>query len=255
MTRSIQQLFDLTGKTALITGGAFGLGLQVAHALGEAGARIMLCASEPDALEAASAELQADGIDTRWVAANCAREADLQRLVSEALQRMGDIDILINHADTTLGADAPHEAAAAWDKVMHLHLRSYFLLSHLVGQHSMMGQRSGRIINLVANAPSDGNPGDSLALACNTAKAAVIGFTRSLAYAWREHNITVNAIGLGVVASPTLATTPLTQLPWQRPGDDEDLKGITLLLASDAGKHLTGQWLAVDGGNGAVIRN
>ena len=101
MTRTIQQLFDLSGKTALITGGSRGLGLQMAHALGEAGARVMLSARKADELEQAVAELQAAGIDARWVAADCAQEADIQHLVGETLQRMGDVDILVNNAGAT----------------------------------------------------------------------------------------------------------------------------------------------------------
>jgi gluconate 5-dehydrogenase len=143
MTRSTQQLFDLSGKTALITGGSRGLGLQMAHALGEAGARVMLCARKADELEAACAELQAAGIDARWTAADCAAEADLQKLVTETLHRMGDIDILVNNAGATWGAPAQDHPVAAWDKVMNLNVRGYFLLSQLVGKHSMIGRENG----------------------------------------------------------------------------------------------------------------
>src|SRR5450830_1572918 len=118
--RTIQQLFDLGGKTALITGGSRGLGLQMAHALGEAGARIMLSARKADELEAATADLQAAGIDARWVAADCAAETDLQKLVSETLQRMGDVDILVNNAGATWGAPAQDHPVSSWDKVMNL---------------------------------------------------------------------------------------------------------------------------------------
>ncbi len=261
MTRSIQQLFDLTGKTALITDGACGLGLQAAHALGEAGARIMLCAGAPDALEAATAELQAAGIDTRWVAADRTREADLQRLVSETLQRIGDIDILINHAVANRNTAMPADSAAAWDRVMNLHLRSYFLLSQWVGQRCMIGRRGGRIINIAAGAASDAQPDTTTTLAHHTAKAAMVGFTRSLAVAWGPHHITVNAIGsigfAGTTAAAPLETQdiPIVLAPPQRLSNGDDLKGIVLLLASDAGRHITGQWLSVDAGNCAVTGN
>lgn len=120
MTRTIQQLFDLTGKTALITGGSRGLGLQMAHALGEAGARIMLSSRKADDLEQATAELQAAGIDARWVAADCAKDAEITRLADETLQRMGDVDILVNNAGASWGAPAEDHPVAAWDKVMNL---------------------------------------------------------------------------------------------------------------------------------------
>ncbi len=261
MPRTVQQLFDLTGKTALITGGSRGLGLQMAHALGEAGARLMLCARQADELEAACAELQACGLDARWVAADCAAEPDLQRLVSETLQRMGDIDVLVNNAGATWGAAAQDYPLAAWDKVMNLNVRGYFVLSQLVARHSMIGRHRGRIINVSSIAGLGGNPPALTTVAYNTSKAAVLNLSRALACEWGQYNITVNAICPGFFPSKMTAGTlaalgegKLAALaPLQRLGDDEDLKGVTLLLASDAGKHITGQWLAVDGGVSAVV--
>jgi len=260
MPRTIQQLFDLTGKTALITGGSRGLGLQMAHALGEAGARLMLCARKADELEAATAELQDAGIDARWLAADCANEADLEKLVSDTLQRLGDIDILVNNAGATWGASAQNHPLTAWDKVMNLNLRGYFLLSQLIGKHSMIG-RGGRIINMASIAGLGGNPLGVNTLAYNTSKGAVINFTRALACEWGQYGINVNAICPGFFPSKmtagTLAALGEERLkaaaPLRRLGDDEDLKGITLLLASEAGKHITGQVLAVDGGVSALI--
>ena len=104
--RTVQQLFDLTGKTALVTGGSRGLGLQMAHALGEAGARVLITSRKADDLEKACAELQDAGIDARWVAADCAKDDELHRLADETLQRMGDVDILVNNAGATWGAPA-----------------------------------------------------------------------------------------------------------------------------------------------------
>jgi gluconate 5-dehydrogenase len=260
MTRTTQQLFDLTGQTAVITGGSRGLGLQMAHALGEAGARIMLCARKADELEAACADLQDAGIDARWVAADCAVEADLQKLVSETLQRMGDIDILVNNAGATWGAPAQDHPVAAWDKVMNLNVRGYFLLSQLVGKQSMIG-RGGRIINVASIAGLGGNPPDMTTLAYNTSKGAVVNFTRALACEWGQYGINVNAICPGMFPSRmtagTIAAVGADRLaaaaPLRRLGDDEDLKGITLLFASPAGKYITGQCLAVDGGVSALI--
>jgi len=113
MTRNVQQLFDLTGKTALVTGGSRGLGLQMAHALGEAGARIMLSSRKAADLEEAAAELQAAGIDARWIAADCANEADIERLAAETLERLGQVDILINNAGASWGAPAEEHPVAA----------------------------------------------------------------------------------------------------------------------------------------------
>ncbi|MBS0405181.1 MAG: SDR family oxidoreductase [Proteobacteria bacterium] len=261
MTRTIQQLFDLKGKTALITGGSRGLGLQMAHALGEAGARIMLSSRKADDLEQAAAELQAAGIDARWIAADCAKEEDTRRLADETLQRMGAIDILVNNAGATWGAPAEEHPVAAWDKVMNLNVRGYFILSQQVAKGWMIPQKRGRIINIASIAGLNGNPIDMKTIAYNTSKTAVIGFTRTLAAEWGRFGITVNAICPGFFRTK-MASGLIDQLgegkmaaaaPLGRLGDDEDLKGITLLYASDSGKHVTGQWLAVDGGVSVVL--
>jgi len=260
MARTIQQLFDLKGKTALVTGGSRGLGLQLAHALGEAGARIMLSARKADELEQAVAELQGAGIDARWVAADCAKEADIQRLASETLQRMGDVDILVNNAGAAWGAPAEDHPVEAWDKVMNLNIRGYFLLSQAIGKQSMIPRKSGRIINVASIAGLGGNPPQMTTIAYNTSKGAVINFTRALAAEWGKYSINVNAICPGFFPSKmtagTLEAWGVDELkkhaPLQRLGDDEDLKGLCVLYASDAGKHITGQWLAVDGGVSCV---
>ena len=260
MTRTIQQLFDLTGKTALVTGGSRGLGLQLAHALGEAGAKIMLTSRKAEDLEQAAAELQAAGIDARWIAADCAKESEIVRLADETLQRMGDVDILVNNAGASWGAPAEDHPLEAWDKVMNLNVRGYFILSQQIAKKSMIARRSGRIINVASIAGLNGNPPGLSTLAYNTSKGAVINFTRALAAEWGRYNITVNSICPGFFPSRmtmgTLKALGEERLaagaPLKRLGDDEDLKGLCVLYASDAGKHITGQWLAVDGGVSVV---
>ena len=260
MTRTVQQLFDLKGRNALITGGSRGLGLQMAHALGEAGARIMLSSRKADELEKAVADLEAAGIDARWTAADCAVEADIHRLADETLERMGDIDILVNNAGAAWGAPAEDHPLDAWDKVMNLNVRGYFLLSQRVAKKSMIARKQGRIINIASIAGLGGNPPEIQTIAYNTSKGAVVNFTRALACEWGHYGITVNAICPGFFPSKmtrgTLENLGEEKLaahaPLKRLGDDEDLKGITLLYASDAGKHITGQWLAVDGGVSVV---
>ena len=259
--RTVQQLFDLTGKTALVTGGSRGLGLQMAHALGEAGAKIMISSRKADDLERAVAELQDAGIDARWIAADCAQETEIERLANETLHRMGDVDILVNNAGASWGAPAEDHPLAAWDKVMNLNVRGYFLLSQAIARKSMIARRSGRIINIASISGLNGNPSEMKTIAYNTSKGAVINFTRALGAEWGAYNITVNAICPGFFPSRMTAATikamgeenMAAAAPLKRLGDDEDLKGVCLLFASDAGKHITGQWLAVDGGVSAVI--
>ena len=261
MARTVQQLFDLTGQVALVTGGSRGLGLQMAHALGEAGAKIMLSSRKAADLEQAAAELQDAGIDARWIAADCGNPQDIQRLAAETVERMGPIDILVNNAGATWGAPAEDHPLDAWDKVMNLNVRGYFLLSQAVAKSSMIPRGRGRIINIASIAGLAGNPPEMRTIAYNTSKGAVVNFTRALAGEWGEHGITVNAICPGFFPSKMthgllaqLGADKMAQsAPLRRLGDDEDLKGLTLLYASDAGKHITGQWLAVDGGVSAII--
>ncbi|MEB0139164.1 MULTISPECIES: SDR family oxidoreductase [unclassified Undibacterium] len=259
--RTAAQLFDLSGKTALITGGSRGLGLQMAEALGEQGATVVLSARKQADLDEAVAHLHSRGITASAIVADLARADAVTPLVDEALARLGHIDILINNAGATWGAPAEDYPLEAWDKVMNLNIRSIFLLAQAVGKRSMIPRRSGRIINIASIAGLAGNgPGTMQTIAYNTSKAAVINFTRTLAGEWGVHGITVNAIAPGFFPSK-MTKGILEQLgeeqlskdaPLQRIGDDEDLKGVALLFASDAGKHITGQTLAVDGGVSAV---
>ncbi|WP_295553185.1 SDR family oxidoreductase [Limnohabitans sp. Rim8] len=261
MARTVQQLFDLTGQVALVTGGSRGLGLQMAHALGEAGAKIMLSSRKAADLEAAAAALQAAGIDARWIAADCGKEEDIRRLAAETMERMGPIDILVNNAGATWGAPAEDHPVEAWDKVMNLNVRGYFILSQEVAKLSFIPRGKGRILNVASIAGLAGNPSEMKTIAYNTSKGAVINFTRALAGEWGEHGITVNAICPGFFPSKMSqglleklgADKMAAGAPLRRLGDDEDLKGLAVLFASDAGKHITGQWLAVDGGVSAII--
>jgi len=261
MTRTVQQLFDLSGQAALVTGGSRGLGLQMAQALGEAGARVLLVARKRDELDEAAQRLQAQGIEAQWIVADCAQQTDLQRLGAEALQRLGAVDVLVNNAGAAWGAPAEEHPVEAWDKVMNLNVRGYFLLSQYLARHCMIARRRGSIINLASIAGLGGNPRGMHTIAYNTSKGAVLNFTRALAAEWGPHGIRVNAICPGFFPSRmtrgTLEALGEERLaahaPLGRLGDDEDLKGLTVLLASAAGKHITGQWLAVDGGVSAVV--
>jgi NAD(P)-dependent dehydrogenase (short-subunit alcohol dehydrogenase family) len=258
--RTIQQLSDLTGKTALVTGGSRGLGLQLAQALGEAGARIMLSSRKAEDLTAAAAELKAAGIEVDWIAADCSKEADIRALADETIQRFGHVDILVNNAGAAWGAPAEDHPVDAWDKVMNLNIRGYFILSQHIAKHSMIPRKSGRIINVASIAGLGGNPREMTTIAYNTSKGAVVNFTRALACEWGAYNINVNAICPGFFPSKmTMGTLKAmgeeklaAHAPLGRLGDDEDLKGLCVLYASDAGKHITGQWLAVDGGVSVV---
>jgi NAD(P)-dependent dehydrogenase (short-subunit alcohol dehydrogenase family) len=259
--RTITQLFNLSGKIALITGGSRGLGLQIAHALGEQGATVIVTSRKAEELESACKELTAAGIKASYFAANAADDAALAHLVKEVMAIHGRIDILVNNAGATWGAPAEDHPLDAWDKVMNLNVRSMFALSQLVAKQSMIPNKHGRIINVASIAGLGGNPPGSMqTIAYNTSKGAAVNFTRTLAGEWGKYGITVNALAPGFFPSKmtkgVLAAFGQDNLaahaPLGRIGDDEDLKGAAVLFASDAGKHITGQILAVDGGVSAV---
>jgi gluconate 5-dehydrogenase len=260
MTRHLQELFDLSGRTALVTGGSRGLGLQLAEALGEAGARVLISSRKPQDLQEAAEHLRQRGIATEWIAADCASPQDISRLAQESMDKLGQIDILVNNAGATWGAPAEDHPLQAWDKVMNLNVRGYFLMSQQVGRLSMIPRRQGRIINVASIAGLSGNAPDMKTVAYNTSKAAVINFTRALAGEWGGYGIRVNALCPGFFPSKMTQGTfkalgedrLWSRAPLQRLGDSEDLKGVCVLFASDAGKHITGQYLAVDGGVSAI---
>ena len=259
MSTAVQKLFDLTGRTALVTGGSRGLGLQIAEALGEAGAKVLLTSRKASDLEHAAAALQDKGIDARWVAADASETAGVQKVVDDALQRLGHVDILVNNAGATWGAPAEDHPLEAWDKVMNLNVRSVFMMSQAIGKACMIPRRYGRIVNVASIAGLSGSSKMQF-LAYGTSKGAVVNFTRTLAGEWGRHGITVNALAPGFFPSKmtrgTLEAVGADKLaamsPLGRIGDDDDLKGAALLFASAAGKHITGQILAVDGGVSAV---
>jgi len=260
MSSKVQDLFDLSGQVALVTGGSRGLGLQIAEALGEAGATLMLSSRKAADLEEAVAHLKARGIDAQWIAADASDEAQARGIVEQTMARLGKIDILVNNAGATWGAPAEDHPVEAWDKVMDLNIRSLFVMSQEVARRSMIPRKSGRIINVASIAGLGGNSGMMKTIAYNTSKGAAVNFTRALAGEWGVHGITVNALAPGFFPSKmtkglmaAIGEDKLAEhAPLKRIGDDEDLKGAALLFASRAGKHITGQILAVDGGVSAV---
>jgi gluconate 5-dehydrogenase len=258
---SIKKAFDLAGKSALITGGSRGLGLQIAEALGEQGARIILSSRKAPDLEQAQKHLAGLGINADWVAADNSREDDVKRLADEAIAKLGKVDILVNNAGATWGAPTEDHPIEAWDKVMNLNIRSLFLLSQQIGKRSMIPNKYGRIINIASIAGLRGSTGEMQTIAYNTSKGAVVNFTRALAGSWGRYGITVSALAPGFF--PSKMTKGIIDMvgveklaegaPLRRIGDEDDLKGAALLFASDAGKHITGQILAIDGGLTAVL--
>jgi gluconate 5-dehydrogenase len=255
---NVRTLFDLTGKVALVTGGSRGLGLQMARALGDMGAKVAITARKADELAQAKAELEARGVDVLAVVSDIAQLDGIPALVDGVVARFGTIDILVNNAGTTWGAPAEDYPAEAWHKVMRLNVDAMFFLCQYVGKHVMIPRRAGKIINVSSIAGLTGNPPGMATIAYNTSKGAGVNFTRALAAEWGRHNINVNALCPGFFPSrmsagllekigpAIVATTPL-----QRLGGDEDLMGAVVFLASEASRHVTGHCLVIDGGASA----
>jgi gluconate 5-dehydrogenase len=255
----VHELFDLRGRVALVTGGSRGLGLQVAEALGEAGASVVLSARKQSELDAACAILAARGIAVRAISGDAADPTEIERICATVLAEHERVDILFNNAGATWGAPAEDHPLDAWDKVMNVNVRAVFLFSQYIARHSMIPRRHGRIVMMASVTGFRGNLAGHDTVAYNTSKAAVINMARALAGEWGEYGITVNALAPGWFPSRMTAATlaakgedMVTRVPLGRLGDNEDLKGAALLFASDAGKHITGQVLAVDGGASAV---
>lgn len=259
--RQVHELFDLKNRNALVTGGSRGLGLQMAHALGEAGARLVISARKEADLNQAAEELRAAGHDVTPIVANLANESDVITLADQAIATLGDIDILVNNAGATWGAPAEDYPMDGWDKVMTLNVRNLFLLTREVAKKSMIPRQYGRVINIASNAAVGGNRELMTAIGYNTSKGAVVTFTRALAAEWGIYGITVNAIGPGYF--PSKMSKGLRDqhgdeglarnIPLRQTGDEEALKGATVMFASDASKHTTGQILYIDGGSSAMV--
>jgi gluconate 5-dehydrogenase len=244
---------------ALITGGSRGLGLQMAQALGEMGCKVALTARKADELAEARALLEAQGIAVMTVVTDLQQSATIPALVTEVIGQWGDIDILVNNAGATWGAPAEDYPDEAWHKVMNLNVNAPFFLSREVGKRCMIPRRRGKIINIASVAGLKGMAPGVHTLAYNTSKAASINFTRALASEWGQYNINVNAICPGFFPSKMSAglldkigDAMIARTPLRRLGGDEDLMGTVVFLASEASRHMTGQFLALDGGASAL---
>ncbi len=256
---SVKKLFDLTGKIALITGGSRGLGLQIAEALGEMGAKLAITARKQGELEEARAHLAGKGFEVLTHAADLGNPDAARSITDVLLAKHGRVDVLVNNAGATWGAPVETTPLEAWMKIVNLNLTGTFLLTQEIGRRSMIPNRYGRIVIIASVAGLLGNPPGMKTIAYNTTKGGLVNFTRALAAEWGPYGITVNAIAPGFFPSKMAAATlaqigeaVISATPLGRLGGDEDLKGLAVLLAADASRHMTGQIIAVDGGASCV---
>ena len=257
---SVMDLFQLTGKTAIITGGGRGLGLQIAQAYAEAGiANLVLCSRSLETCQQVADEL-GQQFDVKVLALKCdiTNPEDVQNVVAKTVETFGTIDILVNNSGASWGERVEKMPKAAWDKVININVTGTFLMSQAVGT-VMIQQKFGKIINIASIAGFGGTPEFMQTIGYNTSKGAVLTFTKDLAVKWGRHQINVNAIAPGFF--PTKMSSQLIEMgkeqilaltPLKRLGSEQDLKGAAVFLASAASDYVTGAVLSVDGGASAL---
>jgi NAD(P)-dependent dehydrogenase (short-subunit alcohol dehydrogenase family) len=251
----VKELFDLTGKTAIVTGGGRGLGEQMAEGLAEAGANVVLCSRKVEVCEEVAERLAKLGVKTLALKCDISNPEDVKEVVRQTIETFGRIDILINNSGATWGAPVEEMPLAAWEKVINVNVTGTFLMSQEVGKE-MIKQKYGKIVNIASVAGLGGtDPQYMDTIGYNTSKGAVITFTKDLAVKWGQHNIQVNAIAPGFfptkmsgVLIEQVKDYFLKQTPLKRFGSEADLKGAAVFLASKASDYVTGDTLIVDGG-------
>jgi len=241
-------MFDLTGKTALVTGASGGIGGAIAKALHGQGASIVLSGTRADALEAMKNEL---GNRAFVAVCNLSDPASVEALPKAAEAAGGAIDILVNNAGITRDNLFLRMKDDEWDQVIAVNLTAAFKLSRAV-LRGMMKKRWGRIINITSVVGSTGNPGQGNYAA---AKAGLVGMTKSLAGEIASRNITVNCVAPGFVTTPMTDVltdaqkeASLAHIPMGRHGRPEEIGAAVAYLASDEASYITGQTIHVNGG-------
>jgi gluconate 5-dehydrogenase len=254
MSRPVQELFDLTGKTAIVTGGSRGLGKEVAEGLAEAGADLMLCARRAEWLDETLSEFNERGFDVAGKTCDVSKPEDVKSLVDETMTRFGSVDILINNAGVSWGAMPEEMTLDQWQKVIDVNLTGCFLMAQATGR-KMLDQKNGSIINIASIAGMTSSANGPFYAGYAASKAGLIGLTRELAASWGRKGIRVNAIAPGFfhsrLADSTIAiyekaVQENNMIP--RIGKAGELKGVAVFLASDAASYITGQTIVVDGG-------
>ena len=253
---SLKSLFDLRDQVAVVTGGSRGLGFQVAEALAEFGANLMLVARKEKDLHEAAEMLRGYDHRVECIAADLTDPAAAKTVTTATLDHFGRIDILVNNAGATWGAPAEEYPLDAWQKLLSTNLTGPFLLTQEIGRRAMIPSSSGCVVNIASVAGLQGHHHAMVGtIGYNATKGAMVNFTRALAAEWGQYGIRVNALAPGFFPSKmTKATLEryeadlISRTPLGKLGGNADLKGAALLFASDAGSHITGQVLTVDGG-------
>lgn len=252
---SVKSLFDLTGRVSVVTGGATGLGLQMATGLAEAGSSIVVCSRKIENCEQAAHGIEKLGVKALAVAADVTQPDQVEAVKDATLKKFGRVDVLVNNAGKAWVAPPEELPLERWNQIMDLNITAPFICSQVFGRE-MIKARRGKIINIASIAGLQGrNPTAYSSIVYSTSKGALVNFTRDLAIKWAQHNIHVNCICPGFFVTPInqklFEKNPepiLREIPLGRTGGENDLKGIVVLLASDASSFMTGAIIPVDGG-------
>ena len=250
----LSELYDLSGRVAIVTGGSRGLGEEMAEGLAEAGATVMICARRQQWLGPTMETFRGRGFKVSGMICDVAAPAEVQDVVDTTMERYGQVDILINNAGIAWAAEPEDMPLDKWNKVIETNLTGTFLFSQAAGKE-MLKRKSGCIINIASIAGMVGSVSTSHWAGYAASKAGIVGLTRELAATWASEGIRVNAIAPGyfhsrladpaiVHAEPQIKATS----PIPRVGNSGELKGVAVFLASDASSYITGQTIVVDGG-------
>jgi gluconate 5-dehydrogenase len=254
VAKTIKELFDLSGKTAIVTGGSRGIGKEMAEGLAEAGASLMLCARREEWLDETLEEFRSKGFRVEGKVGDVSKAEDVQAVVDETINVFGKIDVLVNNAGISWGAMPEEMPLAQWQKVLDVNLTGCFLFAQIAGRE-MLKNSSGSIINIASIAGLKSSANGPFYAGYAASKAGLVGLTRELAASWGRKGIRVNAIAPGFFHS-RLADKVIdiyersiqenNIIP--RIGEEGELKGAAVFLASDASSYITGQTIVVDGG-------
>ncbi|MFH1382168.1 MAG: glucose 1-dehydrogenase [Chloroflexota bacterium] len=256
--KSASEIFKLTDKVAIVTGGSRGLGEEIAIGLGESGAKVVITARRDEWLVPTYDKIKQLGIDCLAVKADVSDVEGVKQIVTETLRQWGKIDILVNNAGISWGALPEEMPLDKWDMVMNTNAKGTLICSQLVAKE-MMKSGGGNIINVSSSTGLFAvDPRGMQAIGYQASKAAVAIMTKQLAVEWAKYNIRVNAI------APYFFKTRMTKsllektekellqfVPMGRLGQEGELRGTVIFLASEASSYITGQVIAVDGGQTA----
>lgn len=256
----VKAMFSLTGKTAVVTGGSVGLGAQMATALAEAGANVVVAARKIERCTEMCNKLEKHGVKAIAIACDASKEEDCRNLVDATVKEFGTLDILVNNAGISWVADSLNFPMDKWQKVMNLNLNGTFQLAAMAAR-TMKAQGGGKIINVASIGGLGGDyPENVDSVPYTASKGAVLAMTKDLAVKWARHGINVNAICPGWFPTSmndklleSQAHRLLPRIPIGRYGGSEDLKGLIVFLSSPASDYITGQYIVADGGQTALV--